>query len=67
MTGGVPWPIWVITWCVMWQCMAQSPGSSATNSIARIWPTATSTVTSGQAAPDGTKPPSVPVTMNSWP
>ena len=30
---GMSWPIWFITWWVMWQCSAQSPGSSATNSI----------------------------------
>ncbi|MCY1524589.1 hypothetical protein D9M68_595300 [compost metagenome] len=37
------------------------------NSICRIWPTATSTDTSGQRAVRGTGPPSVPVTSNSWP
>jgi hypothetical protein len=46
--GGMPWPICVITWWVMWQCIAQSPGSSATNSITRVLPTGTSTVVSGQ-------------------
>ena len=37
--SGRPWPIWFITWCVMWQCIAQSPGSSATNSMVRVLPT----------------------------
>ena len=37
------------------------------NSICRIWPTATSVVTSGQRAVWGTGPPSVPVTSNSMP
>lgn len=37
------------------------------NSTCRIWPTATSVVTSGQRALLGTGPPSVPVTSNSWP
>ncbi len=37
------------------------------NSIWRIWPTAMSTVTSGQRALGGTGPPSVPVTSNSTP
>ena len=37
------------------------------NSIWRIWPTATSVVTSGQRAAFGVGPPSVPVTTNSWP
>jgi hypothetical protein len=36
---GKPWPIWSITWWVMWQCMAQSPGSWGTNSITRVLPT----------------------------
>ena len=30
------WPIAFIVWCDLWQWIAQSPGSSATNSIARI-------------------------------
>ena len=53
------WPIWFITWWVMWQCSAQSPGSSATNSIVRVVPTGTSTVVSGDARDAGTAPPSV--------
>jgi len=36
-------------------------------SAARIWPTATSVVTSGQRAVGGTQPPSVPVTSKRWP
>ena len=32
----------------MWQCIAQSPGSSATNSRVRVLPVGTSTVVSGQ-------------------
>ena len=54
-----------IVWCDLWQWMAQSPGSSATKSNERIWPTATSMETSGQAASSGTQPPSVPETLNS--
>ena len=61
------WPIAFIVWCDLWQCTAQSPGTSATNSIARIWPTATSTDTSGQDARGSTQPPSVPVTRKSTP
>jgi hypothetical protein len=52
--GGRPWPIWVMTWWVMWQCIAQSPGSSGTNSITRVLPTGTSTVVSGRCADSGT-------------
>jgi hypothetical protein len=39
-----------MVWWLLWQWKAQSPGSSAMNSIWRIWPTATSVVTSGQRA-----------------
>ena len=39
-----------MVWCDLWQWNAQSPGSFAVNSMARIWPTATSVVTSGQRA-----------------
>ena len=45
--SGSPWPIWFIMWCVMWQWSAQSPGTSATNSMARVLPTCTRTVVSG--------------------
>ena len=51
-----------MTWWVMWQCIAQSPGSSATNSIVRVLPTGTSTVVSGHCADSGIAPPSVSVT-----
>jgi hypothetical protein len=64
---GTSWPIAFIVWWLLWQWKAQSPSSSAMNSICRIWPTATSVVTSGQRADFGTGPPSVPVTSNSWP
>ena len=64
---GTSWPIAFIVWWLLWQWKAQSPSSSARNSICRIWPTATSVVTSGQRALRGTGPPSVPVTVNSWP
>lgn len=64
---GTSWPMAFMAWCDLWQWKAQSPGCSATNSIARIAPTGTSTVTSGQRADGGTQPPSVPVTSNSWP
>ena len=53
---GMPWPIWFITWWVMWQCIAQSPGSSATNSMVRVLPTGTSTVVSGHWARLGDAP-----------
>ncbi|CAM4126121.1 hypothetical protein ACAN107058_22955 [Paracidovorax anthurii] len=64
---GTSWPMAPMVWWLLWQCTAQSPGSSAINSICRIWPTAMSVVTSGQRAEGGTVPPSVPVTSNSWP
>ena len=64
---GTSWPMAPMVWWLLWQCMAQSPGSSATNSSWRIWPTAMSVVTSGQRAVGGTGPPSVPVTSNSMP
>jgi hypothetical protein len=50
--GGKPWPICVITWCVMWQCTPQSPGLSAVNSIVRVCPVAT-TVHGEQVPPGG--------------
>ncbi|MNT43043.1 hypothetical protein D3C72_1794940 [compost metagenome] len=56
-----------IVWCDLWQWKAQSPGSVAVNSTARIWPTAISVVTSGQRDSGRVQPPSVPVTSNSWP
>ena len=56
-----------MVWWLLWQWNAQSPSASAVNSTCRIWPTATSVVTSGQRADFGTGPPSVPVTSNSWP
>ena len=61
----ISWPIGPMVWCDLWQWNAQSPSASATNSIARICPTATSTVTSGHCALSGTQPPSVPVTRKS--
>jgi hypothetical protein len=57
---GTSCPIAFMVWWLLWQWKAQSPGSSAMNSIWRIWPTATSVVTSGQRADFGTGPPSVP-------
>jgi hypothetical protein len=51
--AGSPCPICVITWCVMWQCIAQSPGSVGTSSITRVDPTGTSTVVSGRCALSG--------------
>ena len=45
---GTSWPIAFIVWCDLWQWNAQSPSSVASNSIARICPTAMSVVTSGQ-------------------
>jgi len=56
-----------MVWWLLWQCMAQSPSSSAMNSICRICPTAMSTVTSGQRDSGRVGPPSVPVTSNSMP
>jgi hypothetical protein len=44
------WPIAFMVWCGLWQCSAQSPGASATNSKARMAPTGTSMVVSGQRA-----------------
>jgi len=41
----------------MWQCMAQSPSASATNSTARVAPT--STVLAGNWAASGTRPASI--------
>ena len=60
---GNSWPIWFMTWCVMWQCIAQSPGLSAVNSTVRVDPTGTSTVVSGQRPASGMTPPSVSVTV----
>ena len=54
-----------MVWCDLWQCSAQSPGSSATNSKARMAPTGMSIVTSGQRASGRTQPPSVHVTSKS--
>ena len=62
---GTPCPMAFMVWCDLWQWNAQSPGSWAVNSMARICPTATSVVTSGQRADFGTQPPSVPVTSKS--
>src|SRR5688500_1777992 len=56
-----------MTWCDLWQWDAQSPGLSATNSIARIAPTGTLVVVSGQRALLGTQPPSVQLTPKLWP
>jgi hypothetical protein len=64
---GTLWPMAFIVWWDLWQWSAQSPGSVASNSITRIWPTATSVVTSGHRAVGGTHPPSVPATTNSCP
>jgi hypothetical protein len=51
----------------LWQWIAQSPGSVATNLTARSAPTGTSVVTSGHCALSGTQPPSVQVTVNGAP
>ena len=53
---GKSWPIWFMMWWVMWQWSAQSPGSSATNSMARVLPDGTSTVVSGHWAESGISP-----------
>src|SRR3990167_2456267 len=50
-----------MVWCDLWQWIAQSPGSSALNSKARMPPTGISIVTSGQRALSGTQPPAVHV------
>ena len=63
---GTLWPIAFMTWCDLWQWNAQSPGLSATNSMARI-ATGTSTVVSGQRTLFGTQPPSVSATLKLWP
>ena len=59
---GPAWPIWFMVWWVMWQCIAQSPGLSATNSKARVVPTGTRTVFWLWRAASGTAPPSISVT-----
>ena len=56
-----------MVWCDLWQWTAQSPRLSALNSMARIWPTATSAETSNHWRSGGIQPPSVPVTLKSTP
>src|SRR5688500_9008506 len=57
---GNSWPIWFMTWWVMWQCRAQSPGLSAMNSMSRVLPTGTRIVPSNCWAEGGIGPASVP-------
>jgi hypothetical protein len=42
---GTTWPMAFMVWWAMWQWSGQSPGT-AMNSMSRIWPTLTSSVTS---------------------
>ena len=52
-----------MVWCAMWQWKAQSPAAVATNSMSRIWPTPTISVTSRRHCDCGQRPPSEPVTQ----